>query len=215
MAPCPDLPFTEGRPGLEGPPPPGPRTRGLEADPGICKPEVLCPGALSFRPPMWPGWLLHGAQPWALRARLASAPGTGSCILVLGPGEGGRENRSSDPVMFTRAGPLLSSTGPFIGSPINPLGLPEVQRAWTPGLAAAPRPAGGHGQQVGQERGGSLRCASVSQSLHWDHGSCPCTLGIGWKKPRGPSWLCPSRPESASSDRRAFKASLRLVARTV
>lgn len=29
---------------------------------------------------------------------------------------------------------------PFIGSPINPLGLPEVQSAWMPSVAASPRP---------------------------------------------------------------------------
>lgn len=40
---------------------------------------------------------------------------------------------------------------PIHWEPINPLGFPEFQSAWMPDLAAAPRSAGGRGQQVGQK----------------------------------------------------------------
>lgn len=124
-----------------------------------------------------------GPSPGLCGARLALSSGDRIVFWSWVLGKEAGESRSSDPAMFTRAGPLLRrSTSPFIGSPVNPLGLPEVQDTWTPGLAAALRPAGGHGQQVGQERGESLRCVSVSRSLHWNNSSCLCTLGISWEK---------------------------------
>lgn len=154
-----------------------------------------------------------GPSPGLGGARLALS--SGDRKSYFGPGSCRRrpgENGGSDPVMFTRARPPLSSTGPFIGSPINPLGLPEVRSAWMPGLAAAPRSAGGHGQQVGQEPGKTgdgewepqTHLSFLIFALEKQFLPMPGAERLG--KSRGPSCLHPLNPGSMSSSRMASKA---------
>lgn len=119
-----------------------------------------------------------GPQPRVLRASQALSWGQEVVFWSRVLRKEAGENGSSDPVMHSGPAPSLSSTGPFIGSPISHRGSLRCHSAWALGLAR-PRPAGGCGQQVGHEGGkgwdghGGPRHALASRALPWDNGFCP------------------------------------------